>query len=40
MSCTEHDTHMAAATSSLQCHSYHDAHGHQPKGTVVLWKWY
>ena len=40
LSCTECERHVAAATHSLWCHSYHDAHRHQPKGTAVLWKWY
>ena len=41
MSHTENDEHVAAAThGTSQCHSYHNAHGHQLKGAVVLWKQY
>ena len=37
---TERGKCIAVATRSLRCCSYHDAHGHQLKGTAVLWKWY
>ena len=41
MSCTGNDERVAAATHSVsQCRSQHDAHGHQLKGAVVLWKQY
>ena len=41
MSHTENDAHVAVATcGNSQCHSLHNALGHQPKGAVVLWKRY
>ena len=40
VTCTECDMRAAVATCSLQCRSYHDAHGHQLRGTAVLWKQY
>ena len=41
MSRTENAARAAAAKrGDSQCHSLHDALGHQPKGAVVLWKWY
>ena len=41
MSHTENAACVAAATcGDSQCHSLHDALGHQPKGVVVLWNRY
>ena len=41
MSRTENAARVAAATrGDSQCHSLHNGLGHQPKDTVVLWRWY